>query len=113
MKKYLFLALILFAACDTTEHVAEKASMPIPLGNPSADSWTYYSLRERNQIGTSPYGDAHQDSVWYERTDWDFALCGKYIRTNGGTSGKGHGALGKPSETLKQDTLFENSPNFP
>lgn len=110
MKKLLLLSLILFAACNTADYIAEKTSIPIPLGNPAADCWTYYSLRERKQIGTSSFGDAHQDSVWYLRTDWDIALCGKYIRTNGGTSGRGQGALGKPSETLKKDTLFDLFP---
>ena len=41
----------------------------------------------------SPLGDAAQDAAWKARTDWDIALCGELIRTNGGTSGNGQGAV--------------------
>lgn len=52
----------------------------------SDDQWVYISLETGRKIGTSPLGDAAQDAAWKARTDWDIALCGELIRTNGGTS---------------------------
>ena len=59
----------------------------------SDDQWVYISLETGNKVGTSPLGDAAQDATWKARTDWDIALCGELIRTNGGTSGDGQGAV--------------------
>ena len=59
----------------------------------SSDVWTYISLGDGKVVGTSPLGDAEADQAWSRRTDWDFATCGDLIRTNGGTSGSGRGAL--------------------
>ena len=59
----------------------------------SDDQWVYISLETGRKIGTSPLGDAAQDATWKARTDWDIALCGELIRTNGGTSGDGQGAV--------------------
>ena len=57
------------------------------------DTWTYISLSKGTTVGTSELGDAETDKLWYDRTDWDVALCNGAIRTNGGTSGKGKGAI--------------------
>ena len=51
------------------------------------------SLETGSKVGESPLGDAAQDAAWKARTDWDIALCGELIRTNGGTSGNGQGAV--------------------
>lgn len=59
----------------------------------SDDQWVYISLETGKTVGTSPLGDAAQDAVWKARTDWDVALCGELIRTNGGTSGNGQGSI--------------------
>ena len=48
---------------------------------------------ESDASGETPNGDAAQDAAWKARTDWDIALCGELIRTNGGTSGNGQGAV--------------------
>lgn len=56
-------------------------------------TWVYYSLENGCEVGTSSFGDAAADSLWKYRTDWDFAICGDLIRTNGGTSGVGQGGL--------------------
>ncbi|MCD7711078.1 MAG: HmuY family protein [Porphyromonadaceae bacterium] len=44
-------------------------------------------------IGRSKLGDATEDSLWYNRTDWDIALCSDMLRTNSGTSGVGKGGI--------------------
>lgn len=59
----------------------------------SDDRWVYISLETGSKVGESPLGDAAQDAAWKTRTDWDIALCGELIRTNGGTSGNGQGAV--------------------
>ena len=51
----------------------------------SDDRWVYISLETGSKVGESPLGDAAQDAAWKARTDWDIALCGELIRTNGGT----------------------------
>ena len=57
------------------------------------DTWTYISLAKGTTVGTSDLGDTDADKAWHDRTDWDVALCNGAIRTNGGTSGKGQGAI--------------------
>ena len=57
------------------------------------DTWTYISLTKGVAVGTSDLGDTDADKAWHDRTDWDVALCNGAIRTNGGTSGKGQGAI--------------------
>ena len=37
------------------------------------------------------------DAAWAHRDDWDIAVCDSLIRTNGGTSGMGQGALSSES----------------
>lgn len=59
----------------------------------SDTTWTYVSLRTGQVVGTSSLLDTESDARWASRTDWDFALCGDMIRTNGGTSGKGDGGV--------------------
>lgn len=55
--------------------------------------WTYISLSTGKVVGKSPFGSVEGDELWRNRTDWDMALCGKYVRTNSGTSGMGEGGL--------------------
>lgn len=57
------------------------------------DTWTYISLNNGKTVGTSELGDEAADRLWRDRTDWDIALCNGVIRTNGGTSGRGQGAI--------------------
>lgn len=61
----------------------------------ASDKWTYLSLPSGETVGTSPFGSVADDEAWRQRTDWDIALCGKYLRTNSGTSGNGMGGLMK------------------
>lgn len=42
---------------------------------------------------TSVFLSEEEDKAWAERTDWDFAICGDYIKTNSGTSGNGKGGI--------------------
>lgn len=65
----------------------------LPVEGLSDDRWVYISLETGSKVGESPLGDAAQDAAWKARADWDIALCGELIRTNGGTSGNGQGAI--------------------
>lgn len=55
--------------------------------------WTYFSFESGSVVGQSDWMDAEGDALWAARDDWDIAICGNYIRTNSGTSGKGMGGI--------------------
>lgn len=59
--------------------------------------WTYISLESGEVVGTSVLGDEGADAAWAHRDDWDIAVCDSLIRTNGGASGMGQGALSAES----------------
>jgi hypothetical protein len=59
--------------------------------------WTYISLETGTVVGTGFLGDEASDAEWALRDDWDIAICDSLIRTNGGTSGMGQGALSAES----------------
>lgn len=75
------------------DHISRgKETTATPLQN-SNDTWTYYSLEQNKQVGTSAFGDSIADRQWAARTDWDIAVCGDLLRTNGGASGSGQGGI--------------------
>lgn len=55
--------------------------------------WTYISFENGTVVGTSELGNTTDDAAWAKRSDWDIALCGELVRTNGGTSGNGQAAI--------------------
>jgi hypothetical protein len=55
--------------------------------------WTYISIENGAVVGTGRLGDEESDAAWAGRDDWDIAICDSLIRTNGGKSGIGQGAL--------------------
>ena len=60
--------------------------------------WTYFSISKGETVGTSTFLSEEEDALWAERTDWDFAICGDYLKTNSGTSGKGSGGILRDTE---------------
>ena len=98
MKKQLarLACLSLLAAACSAEH-------PLATGGPAADRmavipnvkgrWTYFSMVTHTVVGTCAVTDTLAQQAYAARTDWDIALCGELIRTNGGTSGNGQGAV--------------------
>ncbi len=105
---YLNLSLLLFlGACigndvEPTPDVSEEVSCELTL---EEDVWIYFSMKEEKVIGKSTFGDEAEDKEWSERSDWDIAFCNGFIRTNGGTSGKGKGAILKSA--YDYDVLIE------
>lgn len=65
----------------------------ITLSGLSEDHWSYFSFETGELVGTSPFLSEKDDAEWSGRDDWDFAICGKYLKTNGGTSGTGAGGV--------------------
>ena len=59
----------------------------------SSDKWTYFSFEKGEVVGQSEFLSEEEDAAWAERLDWDIAICGDYIKTNGGDSGKGMGGI--------------------
>lgn len=100
---------LLLVACKEGVHQDEPAEEQfIEAGDFDMAVWTYFNLHKNLPVGTSTFGDTHLDSVWAQRTDWDFALCGPYIRTNSGTSGIGKGGLRNEENTnWTEDSLFQ------
>lgn len=68
--------------------------------------WVYFSIKDGATVGSSTFLSESEDAEWAARTDWDFAICGDYLKTNGGTSGKGSGGILRDSghnfQTLKE-----------
>lgn len=60
--------------------------------------WIYFSLEDGCTVGSSAFLSEEEDASWAARDDWDFAICGDYIKTNGGDSGCGDGGLLRDSE---------------
>lgn len=87
-------ALCIFCSCLSGSHSGKgRPEQEVTLEGLSADMWTYYSLSDGLTVGQSEFANAREDSLWAERGDWDFAIAGDYIKTNGGTSGKGEGGI--------------------
>lgn len=86
----LLTALLAFSACQDDN--GSKSRYVKGLVN-SKQQWTYINLEAGRTVGFSVFGDTIADAQWAERTDWDIAICGEYIRTNGGTSGQGNAAI--------------------
>lgn len=95
MKKLILLiSLVAFVACtsDSSGSGSDKDKY-VSLGALSSSQWTYVSLTTGKVVGTSTFNSATEDSLWKKRGDWDLALCGSRMRTNGGTSGEGKGGV--------------------
>jgi len=98
MKKFrLFIAIaaavVLLVSCRGGAGHRPNVSAEITIEGLSADRWTYFSLETGAVVGTSKYLDDAEDAEWAGRSDWDFAICGDYLKTNSGTSGKGAGGV--------------------
>ncbi len=49
----------------------------------SDKSWHYYSLEQNREVGAGEES-AGANARWFARTDWDIAVSGYKVRTNGG-----------------------------
>lgn len=81
-------ALMLSCREEPRERISNEVTIQI-----SDNQWTYFSIETGSVVGTSAFSSLREDSAWFERNDWDIAVCGEFIRTNSGTSGKGNGGI--------------------
>lgn len=88
-------SLVLMASCSDDSPSGDKIiKQPQQVSISSDDEhWTYYSLESSKLVGTSEFGDSIADKQWASRTDWDIAISGDLIRTNGGASGNAGGGI--------------------
>lgn len=87
-----------FCLCSCTREKdgpAAESEKEITISGLGDDHWTYFSFDTGMSVGTSRFLSDEEDKAWASRTDWDFAICGDYIKTNGGTSGNGLGGMQK------------------
>ena len=108
MKKYLIplymmlAAILSLSACqhNTAGPDAGPDEGPMPviekelnLSGLGEDHWTYFCFATGETVGTSAFLSEEEDELWSKREDWDFAVCGNYLKTNSGTSGIGAGGV--------------------
>ena len=108
------LLLLLLAACakesgsDTPEVPDEVRTLTVE--GLDSTRWPYISFESGAVVGTSELGNTADDASWSQRSDWDIALCGELVRTNGGTSGRGQAALqAMPSKSFNAIDLAPES----
>ncbi len=94
------LAGILIAGCTegTGEDATPAVSGEITISGLDDGKWTYFSFEKGETVGTSTFASDEEDALWAGRMDWDFAICGDYLKTNGGESGIGLGGLQQDTE---------------
>lgn len=81
------------AACAKDNYTpAESGVMTIP---DQPGLWTYFSFRSGKVVGQAAVTDSAANKQWSERLDWDIAVSDGLIRTHGGASGQGLGAIRK------------------
>ncbi|MDY3980018.1 MAG: HmuY family protein [Tidjanibacter sp.] len=89
----ILIVIVLAVASCSSERRPMPQSGEVTITGLGDDHWTYFSFETGETVGTSPLSSAADDAGWAERTDWDIAICGEMIRTNGGTSGAGRGGI--------------------
>lgn len=111
--KYIIFGLAIFiiaplSSCTTEDNGGNSGgnAEEITISGISDTEWSYISFTSGTVVGTSKFGSAEEDEAWKARTDWDVAYCGEYMRTNGGTSGSGSGAI----QRIDDKTFDEASP---
>ena len=87
------LAACLCCACRHGESKMPAIETEVTIRGLEEGKWVYFSIKDGETVGTSTFLSEEEDKAWAERTDWDFAICGDYIKTNGGDSGQGLGGI--------------------
>ncbi len=94
----LFSFLVLSACNKEKGGPAPQDEKEIVISGLGSNHWTYFSFEKGTSIGTSRFLSDEEDKSWAQRNDWDFAICGDYLKTNGGTSGSHLGGMYKDTQ---------------
>ncbi len=114
MKDKIFLFVcILLTVCVLTSCNNQNGSERVPvvrdeltISGLEDGKWVYFSIESGSVVGSSAFLSEEEDAIWAKRSDWDFAICGDYLKTNGGASGSGRGGILR-DETHNFQTLKE------
>lgn len=95
MKRLFFYAalMMLFLASCTSDKEKSLEDKEYTIEGITDTEWTYFSFESGTVVGRSSFLSEEEDAAWADRGDWDFAICGNRLRTNGGDSGKGLGGV--------------------
>lgn len=114
--KYIYcflLASIIFCSCASEKDIySPEDDYYQTLSGINDKAWTYISFSKQSVVGTSAFGSAKEDAEWKIRTDWDLAICGKFLKTNSGSSGNGKGGLLKVEGTSYESITSSLSGDF-
>ncbi len=94
--KTVLLALIsasLLFSCRSGSGPEPVVESEVTIGGLTVDKWVYFSIKTGETVGTSTFLSETEDAEWSARRDWDFAICGDYLKTNSGSSGEGRGGI--------------------
>ena len=83
---FLFTSFILTSCTSEDNTPTMEEDSYLVLSNVNDQVWTYFSLSTGTIVGTSAFGSTKSDEEWKKRTDWDMAICGKYVRSEEHTS---------------------------
>jgi len=86
---------MLFATACTQTRETKLEDKEITITGINDTEWTYFSFETGSVVGRSTFLSEGEDEAWAARDDWDFAICGDRLKTNGGDSGKGLGGVHK------------------
>lgn len=107
------LGCIIFCSCASEKDIASPQEDYLQTFSGIDDkTWTYISFGRQTVVGTSSLGSTKEDAEWKSRTDWDLAICGKYLKTNSGSSGSGKGGLMKVEGASYESIISSVSGDF-
>lgn len=55
------------------------------------EDWIYLNITEGKMLNAKEFSGDMTEAERFGRLDWDLGFCGKHLRTNSGTSGRGDG----------------------
>ncbi len=92
-------AVCLCVACNHSSGGPEPAvEAEVTIDGLNDSEWVYFSVKDGSVVGTSTFLSEKEDAEWASRKDWDFAICGDYLKTNSGVSGNGLGGILRDGE---------------
>lgn len=107
---FFFLIIFIFiTGCSEAGKKIPNVRNELTISGFDKEHWSYFSFENGSVVGTGKFMSKEDDETWYNRTDWDFAICGNYIKTNSGTSGIGLGGVLR--DTVSNFLTLEKAPS--